>query len=123
MGLTEPFLGRIEAAGIRRGDQVFPFASMMRPIVESEYGYRFGRALLPRDLPYTRAEVEDAVDALLIGIEVPESRLGEDHGLAGLGSACDNGAARIYVECQAFSDWSGIDMPSHSVVLHPPPDE
>src|SRR3546814_17151425 len=115
MRLTEPFLGRIEAAGIRRGDQVFPFASMMRPIVESEYGYRFGRALLPRDLPYTRAAAEDAVDALLIGIAVPESRLGEDHGLAGLGSPCDNGAASIDVACQAFSAWRGTHPLGHAV--------
>src|SRR3546814_7578873 len=91
---------------------------MMRPMVESEYGYRFGRALLPRDLPYTRAEVEDAVDALLIGLEVPGSRLGEDHGLAVLGSACDIGAASIYVEGKAFSDRRGIDLHGHDVVLH-----
>ncbi|MFN4087894.1 MAG: 2-keto-4-pentenoate hydratase [Alphaproteobacteria bacterium] len=117
MGLKAPFLGRIEAAGVRRGDQTFRFGDMMRPIVESEYGYRFGRDIPPRDGGYSRAEVEDAVEALLIGIEVPESRLGEDHGLAGLGSACDNGASSLYVEGKAFTDWRGIDLLGHDVVL------
>lgn len=118
MGLTQPFLGRIEASGIHKGDSVFPFAEMMRPIVESEYGYRLGRDLPPRDQGYSRAEVEDAVSELLIGVEVPESRLGEDHGLAGLGSACDNGASSAYVEGKAFSDWRNIDLLGHDVVLY-----
>ncbi|MET4698452.1 2-keto-4-pentenoate hydratase [Constrictibacter sp. MBR-5] len=117
MGLTVPFLGRIEKAGIRHGDQTFPFADMRRPIVESEYGYRMGRDLPPRAEPYTRAEVEDAVEALLIGIEVPESRLEDDHGLAGLGSACDNGASSLYVEGKSFTDWRGIDLLGHDVVM------
>ncbi len=117
LGIELPFIGAIPSSALDRSPATYRFADMMRPVVESEYAFRMGRDLPRRDKPYTRAEIEDAVEALVIGIEVPESRLADGHGLGGLGAVTDHGGVGRYVLGESFRDWRGIDLIGQPVVL------
>ncbi|MGA1325747.1 MAG: 2-keto-4-pentenoate hydratase [Rubrivivax sp.] len=117
LGLSAPFTGFIPAEGIDANDVVYRFADMMRPVVESEYALRIGRDLPPRAEPYRRAEVEEAISALIIGFEIPESRLGNDHGLGALATVADHGGTGRFVIGHEFTDWRDIDCVNQPVVL------
>jgi 2-keto-4-pentenoate hydratase len=116
-GLAQPFTGFIPTDGIDQDGVVYRFADMMRPVVESEYGFRLARDLAPRAQPYARGEVEDAIAALVIGLEIPESRLGNDHGLGPLASVADHGGTGRYVLGREFTAWRDIDCVQQEVVL------
>ena len=117
LGLTGPFTGFIPAEGIDRNNVVYRYADMMRPVVESEYALRIGRDLPPRAEPYSRAEIEDAITSLIIGFEIPESRLGNDHGLGPLPTVANHDGPGRIVNGRECADWRGIDCVNQPVVL------
>ncbi len=117
LGLKLPFTGMIGAGAVYQSPASFRHADLLRPVVESEYAFRMADDLPPRDRPYSREEVERAVAALHIGIEVPESRLGDEHGLGGFAVVCDSGGVGRYVIGRGYEDWRDIDMIGPEVVL------
>lgn len=117
LGLKLPFTGMIGRQAVHDSPARFRHADLLRPVVESEYAYRMARDLPPRGRPYAREEVERAVAALHIGIEVPESRLGDAHGLGALAVVCDSGGVGRYVLGPGYEDWRGFDLVGQEVVL------
>jgi 2-keto-4-pentenoate hydratase len=97
LGLTRPFCGQIPAHLIYASRATVSHADIMRPVVEAEIAFRLARDLPPRKGHYSRAEVADAVQSLHPGIEIPESRLEDDHRLGALGMVADQGYAGRYV--------------------------
>lgn len=116
-GLTHPFVGRIPKADVTHSPAVFHFPETQRPAVEAEYAFFLGKDLPPRSEEYTRGEVEAAVEAMHIGIEIPESRLVEDHGLGALGVVCDHGGVGRYVLGPGVSDWKAHDFLGQEVTM------
>ncbi len=85
-------------------------------VAEAELVFRFANALPSRLIPYHEAEVMDAVDAVLPGIEVPDSRY-EDFCVVGdaqliAENAC---AAWFVLGEEADADWHRIDLKTHPV--------
>jgi len=74
----EPILGRSFARFLRASPATLAHAALLDPIVEAEIVFRIARDLPPRALPWTRAEVADAIAAAWAGIEVAECRLPMD---------------------------------------------
>lgn len=112
LGLERPFLGPIPQSLIYESGAHVSWSDLMRPVVEPEIGLRLGRDLPPRDRPYSRAEVADAISTLHPGIEIPESRLTDDHTLGALGMVADLGYAGRYVVGPAIADWRRLDLPA-----------
>lgn len=108
LGLERPFAGPIPAHLVIASGASVPWADLLRPVVEAEIGVRLGRDLPPRARPYTREEVADAIDALIPGIEIPESRLSDDHPHGALGMVADLGYAGRFVEGPAFLEWRDL---------------
>src|SRR4030095_1593943 len=72
-----PMAGRILAETvIADGGTASMVGNEMR-VGEPEFAFRMARDLPPRSLPYTVAEVLDAVDTLHPAIEIPDSRFAE----------------------------------------------
>ena len=118
MGLSGPFVGHICGGMVDEGTEIpYRFSEMLGPIYESEYAFRLGADLPARGTPYTRAEVEAAIGSLIAGIEVPERRLADDHGLGALASVADHGGVGRYIIGREFADWRGIDCVNQEVVL------
>lgn len=116
-GLKQPFVGRIPKADVTHSPAVFPFADTRRAAVEAEYAFFLGRDLPPREQAYSRAEVEDAVQAMHVAIEIPESRLVEDHGLGALGVVSDHGGVGRYVIGPGVPGWRTHDYTGQEVVM------
>lgn len=88
------------------------------PAVEGEFALRLGRDLPPSDVPYTMADVAEAVDAVAGAIEVVGSRF--SGGLAGKGrllTTADFGANIALVVGPWTENWQGLDLAAHSVDL------
>jgi 2-keto-4-pentenoate hydratase len=117
LGLSMPFTGAIGADAVDQDPATYRHADLLRPVVESEYAFRMARDLPPRDTPYTREEVEAAIGALHIGIEVPESRFADGHTLGALGTVSDSGAVGRYVLGKGYEDWRRFDLTGQDVVL------
>lgn len=117
MGFSQPFIGAIRAANVIEGTATFAFADLNRPIVESEYAYRLKADLPARAAPYDRAEVEAAVGSIIIGIELPLSRLGPDNGLGPLALIADHGGTGYYVIGAEYEDWRKVDAVNTEVAL------
>lgn len=117
LGLSGPFVGAIRAANVVDSPASYAFADVNRPIIESEYAYRLAQDLPARDADYTRAEVEAVVGSLIIGIEMPLSRLGADNGLGPLGLVADHGGTGYYIIGAEIADWRSVDVINTDVAL------
>lgn len=117
MGLSGPFVGFITEDMIDQNGVTYQYADMLGPIVESEYAFRMSADLPPKNEPYTRAEVEAAVGSLIVGFELPERRLGDNHQLGALGSVSDHGGTGRFVIGHEFEDWKDKDCADTEVVL------
>lgn len=117
VGLERPFLGRIPAEYVLQSGAAVSWSDLLRPVVEAEIGFRFGRDLPPRAQAYSAEEVADAVDALVPGIEIPESRLTDDHPIGALGMVADQGYAGRFVCGTPLADWRSLDLGAQGVVL------
>ena len=68
----EPFYGRMFAPTTFGSPATLDFATFFAPIVEPEIAFRFGSELMPRNSPYGKYDVMDAVDAMYPAIEIVE---------------------------------------------------
>lgn len=117
LGLNGPFVGAIRQANVVDSPARFVFADLNRPIIESEYAYRLAKDLPAAGAPYDRAAVEAAIGSIIIGIELPLSRLSADHGLGALGSVADHGATGYYIIGREITDWRSVDAVNTEVAL------
>jgi 2-keto-4-pentenoate hydratase len=113
---SEPFRGPIQATTIFDSDRV-P-ADMLHIIgVEAELAYRFAHDLPPRDTPYTRDEVLDAIGTLHPVIEILDTRftaLGVTDPLSHRADHQNSGALALG---PGLSDWRRVDPLQQSVRL------
>lgn len=120
LGVARPLGAPVPAAWMRDADRnaaEFGVAEFIAPKLECEFAFELGRDLPPRpQAPYSRAEVEAAVVALRLAIEVVDSRLPRGSGtLAELADAFNSGAL---VCGRALRDWQGLDFAATRIVLH-----
>lgn len=108
LGLERPFCGPIPGHLVLASGARVRWAGLLRPVVEAEIGMRLGCDLPPRAAPYSRDEVADAIETLHPGIEIPESRLADDHPHGALGMVADLGYAGRYVYGEGIRDWRSI---------------
>ncbi|MFZ6764728.1 2-keto-4-pentenoate hydratase [Pseudoroseomonas sp. WGS1072] len=84
--------------------------------IEAEIGYRLGADLPPREAPYSREEVLDAIESLHPTIEIVDTRfvsLGRDP----LSHTADQASHGALVVGPAVMDWRHIDPPALPVKL------
>jgi 2-keto-4-pentenoate hydratase len=88
---------------------------LVAPLMECEIAFLLGRDLPPRETPYTRADIADAVDAIVPAIEIADCRLSADApDLLKLADDMGNG---VFVMGEAVRDWRGVDLNGREVVL------
>lgn len=85
--------------------------------IEAEIAYRLGRDLPVRGEPYTRAEVVEAVAAVLPAIEIVDSRLAGFEQQDAWWKLADNQVNGALVVGPALADWERIDPLTQPVRL------
>jgi 2-keto-4-pentenoate hydratase len=114
-GLTHPIAGRLLASMVHHGEASLALRGFHLRMVECEYAFRLGRDLPPRDALYARAEVEDAVEAVLGCIEVADSRFTAGLKVDSPSLVADNMLAAAYVVGPEIPAWRG-DALTHAPV-------
>jgi 2-keto-4-pentenoate hydratase len=117
IGVDGPLAGRLLAERVHAdGDTISLGPNRMR-VAECEFAFRMGRNLPPRDAPYQRSEVLDAVADLHLAIEVPDSRFANFVTAGGPQIIADNACAHLFVLGPlAPPVWRELDLAAHRVV-------
>jgi 2-keto-4-pentenoate hydratase len=93
-------------------------AELLDPLVECEFFFRLARALPPRQAPYGREEVADAVASVHCGIEIAECRFPMDALPPVSAILADGAASGRYVVGPAIADWRQRDLAAMPVTLN-----
>ena len=112
-----PLAGRLLRERAFESGAALPFGANHMRVAEAEFAFRMARDLPPRAVPYTVAEVLDAVGTLHPAIEVPDSRF-EDFTTVGAAQLiADNACAHLFVLGAATAaPWRTVDLVEHQVV-------
>lgn len=96
----------------------FAHATLASPIPEVEYQARLGADLPPREKPYSRDEVTDAVASLHPGLELAECRFIHDAAFPPLPAILADGAGSgTIVYGSAIPDWKTRDIAGQEATL------
>lgn len=116
-GLDSPFAGPffspdVHASPARLEAAVFPHLCL-----ESEFAFRFGHGLPPRETAYGRDEILDAIESLVPAIEIVGPRF--DSLLFGRApmAAADCGVNAGMVIGAPVTSWRETDLTAHPVIL------
>jgi 2-keto-4-pentenoate hydratase len=117
IGVDGPLAGRLLAEQVVPDGATISLGANLMRVAEPEFAFRMARALPPRTVPYTAPEVVDAVGALHVAIEMPDSRFND---FAAVGEAqliADNACAHQWVlGPKVQADWRAMDLAAHRVI-------
>ena len=111
-----PFCGPLPASGILPGPARLPSAQFTLRGVEAELSVRLARDLPPRPVPYTRAEVAEAIAALHPAIEVQQSRFLDPAEVSPFSALADTQAHGAFVHGPPLTAWQGLDLVAERVL-------
>jgi len=86
-------------------------------VVEAEFGFRMARDLPPISRPRTRDEVAEAVEGVIPGIEIVDSRFNDWTTIGALSLIADNACNAAWVKGDIVADWRNIDLAAQPVKL------
>jgi 2-keto-4-pentenoate hydratase len=112
-----PLAGRLLSEMVHPDGATLLIGANRMRVAEAEFAFRVSRDLPPRAATYGIDEVLDAVAALHLAIEVPDSRF-DDFTVAGAAQLiADNACAHQFVlGPEAPATWRSLDLASHRVV-------
>jgi 2-keto-4-pentenoate hydratase len=116
IGVDGPLAGRLPAERVVASGATLPLKTNLMRVAEIEFAFRLERDLAPRAKAYTTDEVMNAVDALYLGIEIPDSRF-ENFVTAGAPQLlADDACANYYVLGPAAPEqWRSLDLSQQTV--------
>ncbi len=111
IGVDGPLAGRLIVERCHDDGAEVAFGNNRMAVGEPEFAFRLGREILPRDRPYTVAEVLDVVSDLHPAIELPDSRFADFATVGAANLIADNACAHEFVLGAATTaDWRNIDL-------------
>jgi 2-keto-4-pentenoate hydratase len=118
IGVSEPLGGRLFARFCHGDGARLPAGGLHMRVAEAEFCFRLVQDLPPRPNSYATEEVMAAVGALLLAIEVPDSRY-EDYARIGAPQlAADDSCACFFVLGPEATGWRTVDLAAHPVVAY-----
>ncbi len=86
-------------------------------VVEAEFAFRMAIDLPPASADRSNEEVAAAVEGVLPGIEIVDSRFDDWTTIGALSLIADNACHAAWVKGALERDWRGLDLASHTVRL------
>jgi 2-keto-4-pentenoate hydratase len=115
IGVDGPLTGRLYERFAFQAGATVPMSHLQMRVAEAEFCFRMGRDLPARGRAYERDEVMNAVAALHLAIEVPDSRYREFAKVGGAQLVADDTCAAYFVLGQEAKGWRGVDLAVHAV--------
>jgi 2-keto-4-pentenoate hydratase len=104
-----PLYAPMPAEGFAAGDDVISGLRRLRG-VEAEIAFLLGKDLPPRNAPYSREEVVDAIASCHTAIELLESALLDPDTADRLSAIADLQSNGGFVHGEALKDWQNLDF-------------
>lgn len=115
--LDEPYCARLFADFVRQSPAELRAGDFPPMVLECEFGFRLARDLPPRATPYTRSEVEAAIDSVHPTIEVVAGHLKDWTSQDVFSVIADNGTDGVLVVGPGRRDWRAFALPEVAVTL------
>jgi 2-keto-4-pentenoate hydratase len=115
--VPHPFFGRMLGATSQESPGRLRAADFFMRVMEAEFAFQMARDLPPIGRARTREEVEDAVEGVMAGIEIVDSRF---HSWTTVGTTsliADNACHGAWIRGALVRDWRGIDLAATKVAL------
>jgi 2-keto-4-pentenoate hydratase len=117
IGVDGPLAGRLLAEMVFADGAALPLGPNRMRVAEAEFAFRMGADLPPRPAGYALADVLEAVAALHLAIEVPDSRFADYAEVGAAQLIADNACAHQFVlGPEAPAAWREMDLAAHRVV-------
>jgi 2-keto-4-pentenoate hydratase len=110
LNVPEPMAGEVFAGQVHGGGALVQAHDFVRLGIETEIAVRLGRDLPPRAAAYGRAEVADAVAAVMPSIELVDDRYDDFATIGGPTQIADNAFDAGCVLGQELAQWHGLDL-------------
>lgn len=115
MGVECPLAAPLLGPWLHQSGAALRADAFVRPRLECEFAFVLAADLPSRERAYERAEVEAAIGALRLGVEIVDSRLPPGSGvLVELADDLNNGA---YVAGPMITSWQNIDYANAPIAL------
>lgn len=111
LGVPGPMLGRLYEMQARDSGASLSVRTMRMRSAEPEFAFRFARDIAPATDGITREQVLNAVGAVVLAIEVPDSRFADFGAAGGPQLVADAMCGGHFVLGRAISDWRALDLP------------
>jgi 2-keto-4-pentenoate hydratase len=112
-----PLAGRLLAEMAHQDGATLIFGANRMRVAEAEFAFRMGRDLEPREEPYGQDEVVDALAALHVAIEVPDSRYTDFTQVGAAQLIADNSCGHQFVlGPEAPPSWRKLDLAQQRVI-------
>jgi 2-keto-4-pentenoate hydratase len=110
-----PVAGALLAPFVHAAPAALPLAAFITPLLECEVAFVLGADLPPRATPYSREEIEAAIEAVVPVMEVADGRFApEAPDLLKLADYMGNGA---FIVGAPVKDWRTLDLGQINVTL------
>lgn len=110
-----PVGGAMLAPFVHIAPATLSVGSFLTPLLECEVSFLLGADLPARDKPYTRADIEAAIEAVVPAMEIADCRWPDDApGLLKLADSMGNGA---FISGEPVANWRQLDLTAIDVTL------
>lgn len=115
LNVDSPFYGNLLSELSFDSPARLQSADFFMRVIEAEFAFRIGRDLSPA--PHTRNQIVDAVDGVLPGIEIVDSRYTSWTTMGASALIADNACHGAWVKGALIGNWRDINLASQPVQL------
>ncbi len=117
LNVAGPFYGRMMSAFCFDRPARLDAGQFFMRVVEAEFAFRMAGAIEARPKPYSAEEVAEAVEGVLPGIEIVDSRFDDWTTVGAPSLIADNACHAAWVKGSLTTDWRGLDLAAQTVRL------
>lgn len=117
LNVDGPFYGRMMSAFCFDSPARIDAGQFFMRVVEAEFAFLMARGLAPRPTPYSVEEIAGAVEGVLPGIEIVDSRFDDWTTIGAPSLIADNACHAAWVKGRLTANWRGIDLAKQTVRL------
>ncbi len=117
LNVDGPFYGRMTSAFCFDSPAKIDAGQFFMRVVEAEFAFLMARDLPSRAAAYTAQDIAEAVEGVLGGIEIVDSRFEDWTSIGALSLIADNACHGAWVKGRLVTDWRGIDLAAQTVHL------
>ena len=117
LNVDGPFHGRMMSSFCFDSPARIAADQFFMRVVEAEFAFRMARDLPPSSADRSVEEVAAAVEGVLPGIEIVDSRFDDWTSIGALSLIADNACHAAWVKGSMVEDWRGIDLAAQTVRL------